>query len=145
MHQYAGVFFAPSILFFTLTGAAQLFGLHQGRPGENYQPPKWLEAVSSIHKDQVLGEHHGPPPGAESRPKAGSPSTEQAPRKEEEHREGTATLILKWFFLMMSIGLLMSTLSGIYMAFTFNRSRALLWGLLIAGAAIPAALIALLA
>jgi hypothetical protein len=143
LHLYLGVFFAPAIVFFSVTGAIQLFGLHEGHPGEAYQPPKWVEALSSIHKDQVLSKHHGPPSGEgeqrESRP-AGN-----EPRGEEEHHEGKATLILKWFFMAMSIGLVASTLLGIYMAFKYNRSRALVWGLLIAGAAVPTALIALLA
>ncbi len=39
LHLYLGTFFAPSIIFFALTGAIQLFGLHEGHPGEAYQPP----------------------------------------------------------------------------------------------------------
>jgi hypothetical protein len=149
LHLYLGVFFAPAIIFFSLTGALQLFGLHEGHPGEAYQPPKWIAALSSIHKDQVLSQHHGPldqrdagPPGPDQKKAPGRPPE---PRGEDEHHEGKATLILKCFFLAMSIGLLGSTLLGIYMAFKFNRSRALIWGLLIAGAGIPTALIALLA
>jgi hypothetical protein len=41
----------------------------------------------------------------------------------------------------MSIGLVLTTVLGIYMAFKFNRSRALIWSLLSVGTAIPAALI----
>jgi hypothetical protein len=36
-------------------------------------------------------------------------------------------------------------LLGIYMAFKFNRSRALVWGLLFGGTAFPAALVILMA
>jgi hypothetical protein len=52
---------------------------------------------------------------------------------------------LKWFFLATSIGLVFTTLLGICMAFKYNRSRILVWGLLVGGAAIPAALIAMTA
>ena len=153
LHLYLGVFFAPAIVFFSITGAVQLFGLHEGHPGEAYQPPKWVAALSSIHKDQVLSQHHGPPPGNGDQPGSRPPVPDpqkapqgpREPRGEEEHHEGKATLILKWFFLAMSIGLVTSTLLGLYMAFKYNRSRALIWGLLVAGAAIPTALIALLA
>ncbi len=142
LHLYLGVFFAPAIIFFSFTGALQLFGLHEGHPGEAYQPPKWIEALASIHKDQVLSKHHGPPqtPGMKRPPEGPRASGD---RKEQHER--TPTLILKWFFLGMSIGLAATTLLGIYMAFKYNRSRVLVWGLLTAGAAIPSALIALLA
>jgi len=65
-------------------------------------------------------------------------------RRNEGRRESKFTFALKWFFLATSIGLVFTTLLGIYMAFKFNRSRALIWSLLSAGAAIPAALIILM-
>lgn len=153
LHLYLGVFFAPAILFFSLTGALQLFGLHEGHPGEAYQPPKWISTLSSIHKDQVLSQHHGPPPGSAgvSRAMAASPDIKRPlerskePRGGKEHQEIKATLVLKWFFLAMFIGLTATTLPGIYMAFEYNRSRVIVSGLLIAGFAMPMALIALLA
>jgi hypothetical protein len=102
LHLYLGVFFAPAILFFSLTGAVQLFGLHEGHPGEAYQPPKWIAALASIHKDQVLSQHHGPPPGAadqpaEALPPSGmrkSPGEPRGPRGGEEQQEAKATLVL---------------------------------------------------
>jgi uncharacterized iron-regulated membrane protein len=30
-HHYTGVFFAPTILFFAITGSLQMFGLHETR------------------------------------------------------------------------------------------------------------------
>lgn len=147
LHMYLGVFFAPAILFFSFTGALQLFGLHEGHPGEAYQAPKWIAMLASIHKDQVLSQHHGPPPGIGDRREGESPDSSmrgREPQKDEEHHEGKATLVLKWFFLAMAIGLSITTLLGIYMAFKYNRSRAITWSLLIAGAGIPTALITLL-
>lgn len=67
--------FAHSIIFFALSAALQLFGLHEGHPGEAYQPPKWIEKVGEIHKDQTLADRHGPPPGA-GEERHGSPKTE---------------------------------------------------------------------
>jgi uncharacterized iron-regulated membrane protein len=63
LHLYLGVFFAPSIIFFALTGSLQLFGLHEGHPGEAYQPPAWVQKLGSIHKNQIVAERRGPPPG----------------------------------------------------------------------------------
>ena len=100
-HLYLRTLFAPSILFFALTGALQLFGLHEGHPGE-------------------VG------------------------RQTEEHVTNKPTLALKCFFLAMAVGLVFSTLLGIYMAFKYNRSRALVWSMLLIGTAIPAGLLAMM-
>jgi len=163
-HLYLGTLFAPSIIFFALTGALQLFGLHEGRPGGAYQPPVWIQKLASIHKKQTIASKHGPPPifgEAQNGPPEGfakeqkNPSapdeTSQPPKPAEGGRRSEKggslipTYLLKWFFLGTALGLVSSTLLGIYMAFKFNRSRALVWGLLFLGTAIPAALIAMMA
>ena len=149
LHLYLGTFFAPSILFFALTGALQLFGLHEGLPGERYQPPAWVAKLGSIHKDQTIAERRGPPPGFAGgrvrppgpRGEGAKPPQGQVRRPNEGRRESTFTFALKFFFLGTSLGLIFTTLLGIYMAFKFNRSRALVWSLLSIGTAIPAALI----
>lgn len=151
-HLYLGTLFAPSIIFFALTGALQLFGLHEGHPGEAYQPPAWIQKLSSIHKDQIVSERHGPPPDFAGEQK-GPPQSDEArqspqpegARRNEERGPNKLSLALKLYFLAMSVGLVLSTLLGIYMAFKFNRSRALVWGLLLLGAAIPVALVAMMA
>ena len=60
-HSYIGLFIAPSVLFFALTGATQLFSLHEEHG--NYKPPAIIEKLSSVHKDQVFafGNHHAQP------------------------------------------------------------------------------------
>jgi multisubunit Na+/H+ antiporter MnhC subunit len=49
-------------------------------------------------------------------------------------------LALKGFFLLMSIGLFTTTCLGIYMSFKYNRTG-VVWGLLIAGTALPGLLL----
>jgi hypothetical protein len=152
LHLYLGVFFAPSIIFFALTGTLQLFGLHEGHPGEAYQPPAWVQKLGSIHKNQTVSERRGPPPGfagdlkrpPESDEARRSPQPEGG-RRNEERGTNNLTLALKLFFLSTAVGLVFSTLLGIYMAFKYNPSRALVWGLLSLGTAIPVALIAMMA
>ena len=152
LHLYLGTFFGPSILFFAMSGALQLFGLHEGHPGEAYQPPAWVQKLGSIHKDQTVSEKHGPPPGS-AREQKGPPETEEArrppqrdgSRRNEERESNKFTLALKCFFLAMAVGLVFSTVLGIYMAFKYNRSRTLVWGLLLLGTVIPVALIAMMA
>jgi hypothetical protein len=152
LHLCLGTLFAPSIIFFAFTGSLQLFGLHESHPGDAYQAPAWVQKLSSIHKDQVLTKQHGPPPssaGQQDRPPQSDeahPLAQHGPpqpegRRNEERGPNKLTLALKWFFLATAIGLIFSTFLGIYMAFKFNRSRALVWGMLFLGTAIPLALI----
>jgi hypothetical protein len=153
MHLYLGTLFAPSIIFFAFTGSLQLFGLHESHPGDAYQAPAWVQKLGSIHKDQVLTKQHGPPPGSAGqpsrppqadeahRPVQPAPPQREAGRRNEDSGPKKLTLALKWFFLAMAVGLIFSTLLGIYMAFKFNRSRMLVWGMLFLGTAIPLSLV----
>ena len=43
----------------------------------------------------------------------------------------------KWFFVAISVGLIATTLLGIYMPFKYNRSRVTVWGLLTPGSQSP--------
>lgn len=52
LHTYVGMFIAPSVIFFALSGALQLFHLHEARG--SYHPPPLIEMLGSLHKDQVL-------------------------------------------------------------------------------------------
>ena len=149
-HLYLGTLFAPSIIFFAFTGSLQLFGLHEGHPGEGYQSPAWVQKLGSIHKDQSVSERHGPPSGFAGEQRRSAESDEarqplQPPQGDrgpnEVRKSNKLALALKWFFLATAVGLIFSTLLGIYMAFKFNRSRALVWGMLFLGTAIPLALI----
>jgi hypothetical protein len=150
-HLYLGTLFAPSIIFFAFTGSLQLFSLHESHPGDAYQAPVWIQELASIHKDQVLKKKHKSAPPSAGEQKA--PSVADAARKPPQPassgpKDGPGTnkmtLALKWFFLAMAVGLISSTLLGIYMAFKFNRNQALVWGMLIAGTVIPLALIVMM-
>jgi hypothetical protein len=46
-------------------------------------------------------------------------------------------LPMKIFFLVVSVGLFLSTLTGIYMAYRYSRRRLLISGLLAAGVVLP--------
>lgn len=52
IHYYLGVFFAPLLLFFTVSGAWQLFNLHKARKDGSYTPPELIVKLSRIHQDQ---------------------------------------------------------------------------------------------
>ena len=152
-HLYLGTLFAPTILFFAFTGTLQIFSLHEGRPGGTYQPPTWIVRLASIHKNQNITVRHFPPPNPKapaqaalrSNPAAPPAPQIESPRRNEPRPPMVLTYLLKWFFVFAALGLIWTTFLGIYMSFKYNRSRAIVWGLLTAGTAIPASLVLLMA
>jgi hypothetical protein len=140
-HSYVGLFIAPSVLFFALTGAVQLYGLHEAHG--NYRPAALIEKLSSVHKDQVFkfGGHHQRPPSEADAPKSGEELTSQAAAGNDGDKTELSTLALKAFFLLVSLCLVLSTVLGLWMGLTQTRQKGLAWTLVLAGALIPAVLL----
>jgi hypothetical protein len=142
LHAYIGAFIAPSVLFFAATGGLQLFSLHEAHG--DYTPPPLIEKLSAVHKDQHFGgEHHDDgPPTAPAGAKAAAPDHDN---HDHDHPKAlpARTVALKWLFLAVDIGLVTSTLIGIWMALTFTRGKGVIWALLILGAALPVLILAL--
>jgi hypothetical protein len=117
-HGYIGLFIAPSVLFFALTGAIQIFNLHEAHG--SYTPAPWIVKLSAVHQNQVFeawDEHHH---------EAG-----------DDDKISGSTLALKWYFCAVAVGLVVSSLIGIWMGITQTRRKALAWILLIAGTLLP--------
>ena len=148
IHLYMGVFTAPALLFFALTGALQTFSLHETTRGSDYKPPAWAVTLGQLHKKQTTElppRRSSPPPsdkGASDKARVGTPATTvKAPAataapitpapKERSH------LPMKIFFLLVAIGLFVSTLTGVTMAYKYNRSKVVVTSLLLAGIIIP--------
>jgi len=130
-HFYIGMFIAPTVLFFAITGALQLFSWHEAHG--NYTPPPILEKLSSVHKDQVFaaGHHHEHAP-----PKAAGPSARHD--DDDDKKMKGSTLALKAFFFWgTAFGLILSTLLGLWIGLTHPLRRRRAWIAVIAGAAIP--------
>jgi hypothetical protein len=135
-HLYLGVFIAPALIFFAFTGALQTFSLHETTRGSSYKPPAWIVTLGQLHKKQttVVPVRKLPPtekaavPEDKSQPGAATPS----PAVPKPH-----TLPLKIFFLIVSIGLFTSTITGLYMSYKYIRNRVLVTAVLIAGTIIP--------
>ncbi len=136
LHAYIGAFIAPSILFFALTGALQLFNLHEAHEG--YQPPALIEKLGRLHKDQVfaLGHHRGPP--AEHTARGAVPTHRPAP---DEDTAAVSTVLLKWFFLAVALGLIASTLFGVWIGLTRVRGKRTTLLFLAAGTIMPIVLL----
>ena len=95
IHLYLGCLFAPVLIFFAVTGAWQLFGLHRGTKDGSYTPSRVLVDLSEIHEAQHL-----------------------------PYTSTDAATPLRYFFLAAALGLVASTILGIVMAFRFGRSKA---------------------
>jgi hypothetical protein len=152
LHLYVGIFIAPAILFFALTGALQTFNLHESGHGrENYQPPTWIVKLSRLHKDQTVAvpQRKGPPAGDKPAKAPKAATEDAAPAAKTAPSNGPkppapaqkSHLPMKIFFLLVTLGLFSSTLTGIYMAYKYNRSKVLVTGLLLAGILVPLALL----
>ena len=157
VHLYLGVFTAPALLFFAFTGALQTFSLHETTKGSSYKPPQWAVVLGQIHKKQtpvvpVRKQPSSEPVAAQSGSTgAGAAGQGQAPGRESgvgaEQGAGRMParvhhpMPMKIFFLVVSIGLLLSTLTGIYMSYKYMRDRRVVTLLLVLGVLIPVTLV----
>jgi uncharacterized iron-regulated membrane protein len=143
-HAYVGMFIAPSVLFFSLTGVIQIFNLHEAHG--SYHPAVLLEKLSGVHRDQAFEkphDHDAPDhdaPGADA-PRAAASAAGGQPPADEDEKQSVSTYVLKWFFTIVSLGLVASTLIGIWMGTTQTRRKGLAWMLLIAGTVVPIGLL----
>lgn len=133
LHLYLGTLFAPLIIFFALSGILQTLEAHEGAG-----TPKWIEQIASIHKHQALQSDEP------KRPRPPENAVNRAPRatdEDEPARRGPSPWPLKWFVVAMSIGLIITTGLGIYMAFKYERNKTIVWGILALGTLLPFALL----
>ena len=136
-HTYIGALIAPSVIFFALTGSLQLFSLHEAHG--TYHPPPFIQELSSVHKDQLLA--------AERQRQRVQPVRRDVLVDRRPGREHSSlavhTLLLKSFFLVMALGLAISTMLGLCVGLTRGRGRKLVLCLLALGTIVPVALLLL--
>jgi hypothetical protein len=145
-HLYTGVFIAPALLFFAFTGALQTFNLHQTTRGSNYKPPAWAVILAEIHKRQtpvIPAKKTAPPDKQADKSTHEKAQTPRTPPTESPKPTGEAPPKshnpppLKCFFLVVSIGLFASTLSGLYMSYKYIRNKRLITVMLLLGIVVP--------
>jgi hypothetical protein len=130
-HSYSGAFFAPAILFFSVTGAFQTFNLHKPLPG--YRPPAVLQALASMHKNQNLHVKYADDPASgasesDKRSMADKPGEGPGAPPAPSLTSVIAQGVLKVFAALVSVGLAATTMLGLYMSWRTTRRRAvLLW------------------
>ena len=150
LHLYLGVFIAPALIFFAFTGFVQTFGMHEAARGSSYTPPAILVKLGQLHKKQTLivPERKPQPTGAASTGRPGgisAPATSTfkadtpapAPKPDQPGARPKNLLLMKLFFALVSVGLLLSTLTGLYMAYKYVRNAKLITALWVAGIVIP--------
>jgi hypothetical protein len=152
LHLYIGIFISPALFFFAFTGALQTFSLHETTQGSSYKPPKWIVTLAQIHKKQTtevparrarpaFAEGLGGIRGGGGQP-AGQGDTVKAPVAPPQPKP-KSHLPMKIFFLLVSLGLFTSTLTGMYMAYRYRRNKLVVTAVLVAGIAVPLVLLPL--
>ncbi len=136
LHLYLAVFFAPSILFFALTGALQLFGLHESH-GSDYRPPSVIEKLSQVH----IHQRYALKPTRPRPATAAKPAEKGAPAKTEAKEP--STLAIQVFFLGTALGLALASLLGLWIGLTQGRLRKVSAVLAALGTVLPILLVAL--
>jgi hypothetical protein len=112
IHLYLGCLFAPILIFFAVTGAWQLYRWNDTPKDRSYVAPKPLRMFSAVHKNSHL---------------PGKGESDYTP--------------LRSFMFLAAAGLVLTTMLGIVMAFRFSNSLTAPLLCLIAGIAIPAAIL----
>jgi hypothetical protein len=152
IHLYIGIFISPAILFFALTGALQTFSLHETTKGSDYKPPSWIVTLAQLHKKQTATVPVRKPAAPDAKPKAekaaetpvmsAAPAVPSAPKAPAPPATPQKShLPMKIFFLLVTLGLFSSTVTGIYMAYRFGRNKWVVTGLLVAGVVVPMVLL----
>lgn len=133
IHGWLGVLFAPSIILFALTGALQMFGLHETERGET---PGVVAELAMVHTHQTttIPQRPARPPQPEAA--RAEAARAEAPRPAPAQQRPT-TLPLKIFFLLMALALTASSVLGVWIAFVSKRDQKLHIGLFVAGVVLP--------
>lgn len=146
IHLYLGVFTAPALLFFAITGGLQTFSLHETTRGSSYAPPAWLASAAQLHKKQTTVKPvRRPRPAEVATPMVQTnPAVDAKPIRPAGQASdkpamppGKNLLPMKVFFALVALGLAVSTLSGLYMAWRYSRRPRLFGTVLAAGFAVP--------
>lgn len=143
MHRYPGLFFAPTFLFFAITGGLQMLGLHETTRGSAYLPATILVHLSQLHKKGTLYlplRKPAPPNSPKSDgekldgPKLETPKSTEVPPSPN-------SLPMKIFFAAAALALAVSTCTGLIMGWKYAHRKSVVLLTLAAGVAVPAVLL----
>ena len=109
LHLYLGVFFAPMLLFFIVTGWYQT--AYQDRRKSVFEASAVMDRLRAVHAEQTF-------------PVASANSY--------------STIGFRWLVYVMSGALIVTLLLGLVLAFRTMKHKWLVWLMLVLGLAIPA-------
>ena len=108
LHLYLGCFFSPLLLFYVATGWYQT--VTTNRTKTEGEAGDWLTRMTSVHVDQIY-------PVAEA--------------------NGYSPRFFRWLVIAMSVGLILTLVLGIVLAFRLSKPRWPVWLALVLGLATP--------
>lgn len=137
LHLWLSLLFAPSLIFFAITGAFMMFGAGSA-----------LGTLSEVHKIQSIDERPARPQTRpdtrvavrETAPAATATDAGTAPAAAPARTPMHRSLPLMIWFGALAVGLVVSAAFGVYLAFAYKRGRTLVFALLGAGVIIPVVL-----
>jgi hypothetical protein len=132
VHYYAGVFFAPTIIFFAFSGVLQVFKLHEAYRSTPGAQGDWIAWMSQVHKESALIPPKAAPTKAAPRPD----TPPAAPRPEKSS-------LFKWFAALMGVSLIGASLAGLWIAYNYPKRRRSFFAALGAGIVVPIVLLQL--
>ncbi|MGH8184797.1 MAG: PepSY domain-containing protein [Rhodanobacteraceae bacterium] len=142
LHLYLGVFTTPALLLLAFTGGLQSVNLHETTRGSDYKPPAWIIAMAHMHKKQTFEVPAKRPPAknavANTDVRTGMQAAPRPADKPQPRRHNPGPM--KLFFVAVSLSLLLSTLTGVYMGWRYTRNRRRYGAVLAAGVVVPALL-----
>lgn len=98
-----------------------------------------IEKLGRVHKDQVFAMRAPRAP----RPEPARPAGPAAPEEAGTPATPLSKSLLQWFFVLVSVGLFLSTLLGVWMGVTMGRLKIVARWALLAGTVIPVAILLL--
>lgn len=138
-HLYIGMFLAPAIIFFALSGALQTFRLQEEQGWGGGTPPEWIVWLASVHKDDRLPQPQAAAPAEEhdhaDEPGKHAEGAKPAPPKAQAPKHNA--LPFKIFAAIMSVGLILSALLGMVIALNNRATRRVAGIMLAAGVVVP--------
>lgn len=143
LHNYVGLFFAPTILFFAITGGLQMFGLHESSRGSSYVPPSILVHLAQLHKKgTVFVTLRRQPPSPVAKTDQAKPALTQTPEQGKAPESQAAgrrpnPLPMKIFFAATALALVTSTCTGIVLGWKYARSKMSVVAILAGGVVVP--------
>jgi uncharacterized iron-regulated membrane protein len=147
LHLYLGLFFAPMLLLFAISGALQVYRINEEK-GYGGTPPAWMQWIAAIHKNQAAPREKAPGPKLSGPVAVSDHDEHDAPESAitasaAKSPAKPAGALLKIFAVFLAIALALSTLFGVIIALNARATRRIGIAMLVIGTILPIILLKL--